>query len=292
VLGLEQKRQTIFKIPNKVLGSISFLPSSVRSVLGRSFAFASKDLRLLLRFKIAYMQNLFFPALTNLGLFGTVFFGFLYSSGTGVGEVTGQNFIAFTLLGTLCATLFATGFQAYSSRFMNEKYWQTMPTILASPLSSLEMLVGVTLSDLLRFSAVAAVFLVLSYIFAPVALIVLVETILLLILMYFLISGLALIRGALILVNENVDSFFNYFIFGTGYLSCFYFPLSFVPSILQPFAVINPLYFVVYSIRASWLGYSLSITYPLLGILAVVVSVLIGTFLFNKIWRNLDITGY
>lgn len=266
--------------------------SSAKSSLNRTLAWAQKDLTIQLRFKISFLQGLFAPALANFGLFGTVFFGFIYAASEPVGGVTKANFIAFTLLGTLSSTLFSTGFSTYTGRFQYEKYWQTILVVLASPLSPTEMLLGVTISDLLRFSIVAAVFLVLADIFAPVSLGVALLSALFLVLIYWTISGISLIRGALLLADENADTFFQYFVLVTGYLSCFYFPLSFVPSILRPFAMINPVYWFVYSIRAIWLGLPLNPEYPLIGVLATIASIGIGTYLFRKIWRNLDITGY
>jgi ABC-type polysaccharide/polyol phosphate export permease len=175
---------------------------------------------------------------------------------------------------------------------MNEKYWQTAPVILASTLSPVEMLFGVAMSDFMGFSVVASLFLVLSYVVFPTSVVAVFYTIVLLIAMYFLVAGFSLIRGALILANENIDPIVSYLIVGTGYLSCFFFPLSFIPAIIRPFAMINPLYFLVYSIRAVWLGFPLPFYYPLVGICTVAASLIIGSYMFRKLWRNLDITGY
>lgn len=265
---------------------------SPRTVVSHALAYAEKDIRGFLRFKVSYVIGLLAPAIANFGLFGTVMFGFFASSSASFSQLNSQNFVAFTFLGALCASLYGMGSSSYSTRFMNEKYWQTAPVILASPLAPIEMLLGVAMSDILSFSIVASLFLILSYITFRVAILTVAYTILLLGAIYFLVAGFSLIRGALLLANENIDPIINYLIIGTGYLSCFYFPLSFVPSIIRPFAMINPLYFLVYSARAIWLGLPLPIYYPIAGVVAVIASLAIGSYLFSKIWRNLDITGY
>jgi ABC-type polysaccharide/polyol phosphate export permease len=265
---------------------------SPKSFLGHALAYAGKDIRGLMRFKVSYLVGLVGPAVTNFGLFGTVMFGFLYSSSTGIAGLTAQNFVAFTFLGAMCSSLYTQGFGSYTGRFMNEKYWQTASLILASPLTPFELLLGVAASDMIGFSIVAILFLALSYVFFPVGLLTILLTLVFLAALYFLVAGFSLIRGALILHNENIDPIVSYVVLGTGYLSCFFFPLSFIPTILRPFAMINPVYFLVYSIRATWLGLSLPFYYPIIGVCSVVVSLLVGTYLFNRIWRNLDITGY
>lgn len=265
---------------------------SPRTVLGHSLAYAEKDLKIALRFKVSFFSGLFAPALANFALFGTVMFGFVSYSSSNATGLTAQNFVAFTFLGALSSTLVGTGFNSYSTRFMPEKYWQTASVLLASPLTPFEMLIGTTISDLLRFSIVGALFLILSYIAFPVGILTVAYAIVVLIVMYFLISGISLIRGALILVNENIDPLITYFILGTSYLSCFFYPASFIPSILRPFAMINPIYFLVDSLRSVWLGVPVPFYYPLIGVASVFASLLIGTYIFKKIWRNLDITGY
>jgi hypothetical protein len=197
---------------------------SPRTVLKHALAYAEKDIRGNLRFKVSFVVGLVAPAVASFGLFGTVMLGFLYSSHSGTAGLTAQNFVAFTFLGALCASLFTLGFGTYTTRFMTEKYWQTAPVILASPLAPIEMLLGVAMSDLLGFSVVASVFLTLSYITFPTTFVIVVITILLLVAVYFLVAGFSLIRGALFLANENIDPLVNYLILGTGYLSCFYFP--------------------------------------------------------------------
>jgi ABC-type polysaccharide/polyol phosphate export permease len=79
---------------------------------------------------------------------------------------------------------------------------------------------------------------------------------------------------------------------GTAYISCFYYPASFMPSFLQPLAYINPIYFVMDTIRALWFGYAIKLPYLYVSIVAAAISTSVGTYAFRKIWRNLDITGY
>lgn len=258
----------------------------------QAVAYAVKDLRIFLRFKFYFITSTFLPALINLGLFVTIFYGFVYGGNASVNEVDKSNFAAFVLLGTMASTLFSNSFGAFRDRFANEKYWQTTYAILASPLSSWAILVGVGISEGLRFSVIAIPFLAATYILFPTSFAEVVSTLMLLVTMYLLVSGLSLIRGAVYLVNEDWDSFFQYLVIGTSYLSCFYYPVTFIPPYLRPFAMVNPVYFVVDSIRAIWLGFSVSPTYLIVAGAAAIASPVIGTYLFRKVWRNLDLTGY
>ncbi|MFI5420925.1 MAG: ABC transporter permease [Nitrososphaerales archaeon] len=261
-------------------------------VLSQAQAFAERDLRIFFRFKVGAIANVFVPAIVSIGLFGTVFLGFFNSGFTGASGLNKENFISFTLLGALVSTLYAQAQGAMSGRFAIEKYWQTIPALLASPLSRWAMLLGVVLSDIAKFSLVAGIFLALAYLFWPVSALVIVTVMVLLVLLYSLISGISLIRGAVFLVNENLDPILNYFLLITGFVSCFYYPVTFLPSFVQWLAYINPIYFVVYLIRASWLGQPFDVSYAFLAIVATIVSCSVGVISFNKIWRNSDITGY
>lgn len=260
--------------------------------LKQSFALAEKDLDLGFRFKFSFIAGTFTPALINLGLFATVFFGFFKTGATGLAELNRGNFVAFTLLGALAAVLFMQGSQALHGRFVNEKYWQTIPALLASPLSSWAILIGIGLSDAVRYAVVVVVFLAASYVFLPVSLPTFVASIFLLVLLSMMISGFAMIRGALYLVNENYETIIGYFIIATSYVSCFYYPSSFMPSFLQIFAFINPVFFVVDSLRSLWLGLPFESLYLLIAGAVAVISPIVGTNIFRRVWRNLDITGY
>lgn len=262
------------------------------TILRQVGAYAQKDLNLQLRFKVDFVAYAFVPALINLGLFSTVYFGFFKSGAPSLTELSNSNFVAFALLGALTATLFNSGINAFQYRFVLEKYWETALGILASPLSPWGLLLGVMISEAVKFSIVLAVMLTLAYVFWPVSIGTLLTSLSILALMYIMISGFALIRGALYLVNENLDPILHYFMVGTGYLSCFYFPASFLPSFLQQIAYINPIYFVVATLRAFWLGLPLSVPFIAVSLMVGAIGPVIGTYAFAKVWRNLDVTGY
>jgi ABC-type polysaccharide/polyol phosphate export permease len=256
------------------------------------FSVAVKNFKTDSRFKFNYVANTFGPALMNFGLFATIFYG-VFSSGAGtLSEVNGQNFIAFTIVGALASTLFNLGFASFTNRFQAEKYWETMYAMLASPLSPWAILLGTSLSDLVRFSGVVTFFLVFAYAVWPVPAAAVLESVLLLLLLYLIVAGFSLIRGVLLLVNENYDPFVQYGILATSYVSCFYFPQSFLPPVLQNFALINPIYFVVYNLRAVWLGLPVQPLFLLFSVVAGVIGPIIGTYAFRAVWRNHDISGY
>lgn len=258
----------------------------------QSLAYAEKDLNTNLRFKVDFFAGTFLPALVSLGLFGTVFFGVFKVVTGSLSGINGSNFVAYVLLGALTATLFNQTFGAYQSRFLTEKYWETAYAILASPLSSWAILFGVGISEMVKFTVVATLFLVASYLIYPVSPLTALIAVAFLTLVFVVISGIALIGGAVSLVNENFGPLLNYFLLGAGYLACFYYPFTFLPSFLQPLASVNPLYYAVYSFRAIWLGFPLQPEYVVFVLAAAVLSPLLGTYVFQKIWRNLDITGY
>jgi ABC-2 type transport system permease protein len=265
---------------------------AIKAVIAQSLAVAEKDLAIQLRFKFDFLASIFLPALINLGLFSTVYFGLLRSAVTSVSGLNIQNFISFTVLGALGATIFTQAYQSFQGRLVYEKYWQTVQILLASPLSSWAILLGVSISDAVRNLILISTFLVVSVATFPVDATVFVSVLFLYALIYVLVAGISMIRGSIYLVNENFDPILSYFMIGTAYVSCFYYPASFMPSFLQPLAYINPIYFVMDTIRALWFGYAINPLYLYVSIVAAGISTSVGTYAFRKIWRNLDITGY
>jgi len=265
---------------------------AIKAVIAQSLAVAEKDLAIQLRFKFDFLASIFLPALINLGLFSTVYFGLLRSAVTSVSGLNIQNFISFTVLGALGATIFTQAYQSFQGRLVYEKYWQTVQILLASPLSSWAILLGVSISDAVRNLILISTFLVVSVATFPVDATVFVSVLFLYALIYVLVAGISMIRGSIYLVNENFDPILSYFMIGTAYVSCFYYPASFMPSFLQPLAYINPIYFVMDTIRALWFGSTINPPYLYVSIVAAVISTSVGTYAFRKIWRNLDITGY
>ena len=266
--------------------------SLLSAILSQAIAYAQKDILQSLRYKVDFLASTFMPALINLGLFGTVFFGFFKTEASALAELNSRNFAAFTVLGALSSTLYFQAVNSFQNKFLLEKYWQTVHGLLASPLSPWALLFGAMLSEAMKFSAVVTAFLILAYIFWPPPLLSILSALILLGLLYISISGISLIRSALWLLNENWDPPINYFMMGTAYLACFYYPLSFLPSFLQPLAAINPIYYFVYSVRALWLQLPLEPSFLVVGSLLAVISPMIGTYIFHRLWRNLDITGY
>jgi len=279
-----ERRPLIWALPISV--------SVVRSVIRQALAYASEDISQQVRFKVGFLANTFIPGFINLSLFATIFFGFFKSGAPSSGGLTQTNFVAFTIIGTLASTLFTQGLSGIQGRFTLEKYWQTALAILASPMSPWALLLGVGLADMVRFGTVTLVFIAAAFLLFPVGPGVVVLTIPLLALLYIVVSGFSLIRGALFLVNENYDPFFSYLILGTAYVSCFYYPFNFLPSFFQPLALVNPIYFVVYLLRALWLGLPTNLDYLLVSLITAVASPLLGTYVFRRVWRNLDLTGY
>lgn len=267
-------------------------PVPVRTVLHQILAYAEKDIHQLLRFKAYYLSSWFLPGLVNFGLFATVFFGFVRGGTAATTGVNEQNFVAFTLLGALSSTIFNLAYGSFITRFSSEKVWETTPALLASPLSPWSILFGGAISDMLGISVVIVVFLSAAYILYPVSVFVLLSTIAYLLMIYFMTAGLSLIRGVAFLINENLDPIFGYSVLGAAYLSCFYYPASFVPSFLQPLAMINPIYFAVYSMRTLWFNLPFEFSYPIIALGATILSLTVGIVCFQWIWRNMDITGY
>lgn len=266
--------------------------NAILTILNQSLAIAEKDLAQEFRFRYQYIANILTLSLINFGLFATVYHGFTASTSSSSPLLGANNYVSFVVLGALASTIFTFGINAFSTRLLSEKYWETARGLLASPLKPVSLLLGVGLAELVRFIIISIVLFAVAFAFNPVGIYTLMGVIGILLLLFVSVLGLGLVRGVFTLTNENIDPLFTYLMIGTAYLSAFYYPVSYIPAFLQPLATINPVNYAVLSIRDLWNGQLPGPFLIAVVIITALASVSAATYLFNKIWRAMDIAGY
>ena len=258
------------------------------------FAIAEKELKLSLRFKYGYILKELINPLKFLIFFGLLYSSFFTIGAKNLGGVTKENFISFLLIGALIYGFFSSAFNTVSYRFTLEKFWQTIQALLIAPLNMLRVLIGITISEMVRVSVVFLIFLLIINLLSPIKILYLLIGIVIIFLILIGTLGVAFIGGAFALSNENFIPLFTYFIWGWTFFSCFYYPITVIPSMIRPLAYINPVYHGVTLIRELWVSGSsdffvLRFSFVLLF---AVITPLIGVLIFNKIIKKVGITGY
>jgi len=262
--------------------------------ISQIFAIAKKETKLNLRFKYNFFANALITPMKFLIFFTVVYSGFYMSGAESIGEVTRQNYISFLLLGSLVYSFFSSGYNAFCTKFIQEKYWRTIDALLISPLNRIKLIIGVGFSELFRQVVIAPIFFIVGFLILPISFLNLL-VILSIILMIFLgVIGFGLIYGVFALSNENLLFLFNYFFWIWAFLSCFYYPISALPRFLHSLVLFNPVYHGLYIIRELWINGSVNnFLFHFMIVLAFALIVpLVAVFLFNKIIKKIGVTGY
>jgi len=260
--------------------------------LYRIFAIVKRQILLNLRFKWDYfMKTIIFP-LKSLVAFFVVYSGFFYSGATNIGSITRETYIIFLLLGMILMAIFNTGWQMISVSFMREKFWQTIQGILSSPAKKIEIMLGYGIGELVNILPLLLLSLILCYVITPINIINLLYVIILLLMMYLTILGVGFIRAALTLSNENLSAFLTPAFWGLAFISCFYYPVTSLPKFIRPLAELNPIYHTNFVIKSLWIHNTFNIKSLFYLFLLSLISLTIGIYIFNKVWKKMGIQGY
>ena len=261
--------------------------------ISQIFAIAQKEIRLNLRFGWNYFGETLIYPFRYVFIFFLIYKGFFTSGAQGIGDITRTNYLAFLVLGGLAHTFFNTAFNVFRTKFLREKYWQTISTFLIAPAHRLKLVIGIGLAELLRLGIILVIFLSIAYFFKSIPFIKLAAVISIILLTYLGTLGVSLIAGAFALANENILFLFVYLQMGWTVLSCFYYPLSSIPGFLRPLVMVNPVYHSVTLIRELWLGLPGNTALHLCFIIPfAVLAPILGAYLFNNIIKKMGVTGY
>jgi len=262
----------------------------IRNIL----AVARKELKLNLRFKYDYFFKELLTSVRFLLLFFVVYYGFFSAGAPGIGSLKRESYILFLLLGTLTYSLFASSFGLFYTKFLAEKYWNTIQAILISPLTKMELILGVGLSELVKYIYISPIFFIIAFIWNPISIANFILVIFIMLLLFIGVLGVSLIQGAFTLSNENFLFLFQYLFWGWGFISCFYYPIEALPKFLHFLVLVNPIYHGLFIIRSLWISGFVEnfwMHFSIVLIFAIVVPA-ISIYLFNKIIKKYGIRGY
>lgn len=257
------------------------------------FAVAEKELMLSLRYKLSFFLTALINPILGVIPFFLIYYGFLHFTGTT--EFAGLNrgnYIVFLLLGMLVYTFFNDGFNVFSSKFLNEKYWKTIEAVFISPISYLSIVIGVGVSELIRLIPTLLVFVLVASFFAVPNPVSLLFAIAMLVMIFLFCCSIGLIHGAAALSNENFLPIFGYLFMALSLLSCFFYPIGLIPDVLKPLVLINPLYQGATFVRDAWLLGEISIVSFGYVFAFMIVGLILSVRVFTKVWKTLGVEGY
>ncbi len=271
---------------------------------------AEKELKLSMRFKMGFFLDHLVSPIIRIIPFVMIYSGIFFmlgGSGTIGGEVSTANFILFLLIGMVVDVYFSVGVTSFQSKFINEKYWQTIEATFLAPINKLSLIFGVGVSEAFAILPMYIIFGIVSLSLMPIGIERILVAVLVLGLIFTISLSLGLIFGSISLFQENLSPIAGYFRMGITFFACFYYPITVLPvitefNILQSIARLNPIFQGVDIIRSVWFGNGLPPTEIVLGFIPInpliylvvvaAISPLIAVFVFDKMWKMLGIQGY
>lgn len=296
----------------------------ISRIYNKTIAIAEKEIKLELRFPFAFFTSIFIKPFLSL-----IPFLILYSAlfGTGTSQLNSiitiilaketdpqlydllilqfvqknffssfnqTNYLSWLIIGTIIFSFSKNGFDAFLDRFNREKFWNTIQGTLLAPINRFLILIGYTIvvliDSILFFIAIMAIYVFIYQIS--------ITQIIILFLISFLMllgsGGIGLIKGAIFISTETYHTLFELAQFFILFLSCYSIPLEYFPEFLRGFILFNPFYHGIELARNIIYGQFTPLTpFSLVYILIFAISaMLIGVYLFNKIWKKFGIHGY
>jgi len=206
----------------------------------------------LTRFIRVPFQTLGSPIITTL----LYFMVFGLSVGRFVGEINGLSYIEFIMPGLVMMNLLTTAFAGISSGIMLSKLLNTLSDILVTPMSYLEIILGFTISSVLRtlltglLIYMTALFFLPFHIEHPLYLLVFVA------LVAFAFSLLGLIVGIWAENFEQVSFIPTFLLMPLSFLGGIFYSIKMLPPLFQSISHFNPLFYMINGMRYGFYGVS------------------------------------
>ena len=205
-----------------------------------------------LRFLIVWIQTLFSPLITSL-LFLSVL---SLAIGNDRGDVLGVPFIVFLAPGLIAMQIIQQAFSHSSSSFMIGKIQGNIVDLLYAPLSAGEVTLAVTLASVTRSVLIAAISLLVFYLFIDLEIKNFMTLIAFTLLSAFSLGALGIIAGLWAEKFDHMATVTNFIIIPLSFLSGTFYSIERLPEVLQVISKVNPFFYMIDGFRYSFLGQS------------------------------------
>lgn len=224
----------------------------------------------LMRFLRVPFQTVGSPIVTTLLYFAV----FGLSVGRFVGEIDGLSYIQFIMPGLIMMNLLTTAFTGISSGIMLSKLMNTLSDILVTPLSHLEIILGFTLSSVIRSVFTAFLIYVTALFFLPFEVAHPLYLILFTVLVAFAFSLFGLIVGIWAENFEQITIIPTFLLMPLSFLGGVFYSIKMLPPLFQSISHFNPLLYMISGMRYGFYGVSDVNPWLAFGFLVLVTTIL------------------
>ena len=224
----------------------------------------------LMRFLRVPFQTVGSPIVTTLLYFAV----FGLSVGRFVGEIDGLSYIQFIMPGLIMMNLLNTAFTGISSGIMLSKLMNTLSDILVTPLSHLEIILGFTLSSVIRSIFTAILIYITALFFLPFEMAHPLYLISFTILVAFAFSLFGLIVGIWAENFEQITIIPTFLLMPLSFLGGVFYSIKMLPPLFQQISHFNPLLYMISGMRYGFYGVSDVNPWTAFGFLVLVTTIL------------------
>lgn len=275
--------------------NFSKLQTKIYNIFSKTIAIAEKDTLMLFRFKYGVILSFITPLISIL--IPVIVFGKVFEYTSNFGSWTPENYMLFIFTG-YCILLLRRMIQIIPANLRREKFWKTLPALMIAPFNRYYLLFGAFLSEFIMFLIPFISFLVILLILFPISIFTLITIILAFIAISIVFAGIGLILGVFVITNENIWGVLKVVISLVLWVSCITYPFELFPEVVQNIINLNPIYYVIDTVRLLWLENNLILTlclHPfhfLILISSTIIFPVLGVYIFNFTYKKLGITGY
>jgi len=250
---------------------------------------------MLFRFKYGVILSFITPLISIL--IPIIVFGKVFEYTSNFGSWIPENYMLFIFTG-YCILILRRMMQTIPTNLRQEKFWKTLPALMIAPFNRYYLLFGAFLSEFIMFLIPFILFLVILLIFFPISIFTLLTIILSFIAISLVFAGIGLILGVFVITNENIWGVLKVVISLVLWISCITYPFELFPEVIQNIINLNPIYYVIDTIRLLWLEDNLILTLSLhpfhifILIASTIIFPVLGVYIFNFTYKKLGITGY
>lgn len=267
----------------------------IRLNLKQIFAIAEKNIKVTLRFRLSLIMNYVTPILQIL--LPMIILNRFFSLKAEFGAWTNQTYLLFLFLG-YNILLVQKIIGIIPAQFRTEKFWDTLSALMIAPFRRQNLLFGIVISHFSLILIPFCVFFIFCYIFYPVSFLTSLCIIGIYMAILIIFAGAGLIIGVFFISKESIGRIMITGVNIIFWFSCITYPYDIFPGIIQSIITINPVYYLIDTLRLTWVENDLLLTittHPLhfLNLMSLLIAFpVIGIYMFNYIFKKYGIEGY
>lgn len=187
---------------------------------------------------------------------GLFFLVFGFSIGSRIGEIDGLSYTSFIMPGLIMMNVLTSTFMAVASAFMLAKVMNILSDLLVSPMTNLELMLGLSIATIIRGLVTAVLIYGVSLFFIPFRIDHPIYLVSFLIIVSAIFALLGLIVGLWATTFEQMSIFPTFLITPLTFLGGVFYSIKMLPPAFQLVSRFNPFLYMINGVRYGFYGVS------------------------------------